>query len=504
MDGFKNKKILIFQQRRWGMNIGHPLAMRLSQEGCKFAAITFKRSTHNFILEQTDVKYELIHSNDDVMTDPVGYLGDDRFSLEEICHNLGIDSIWPIVMSLRNHVRSYGKKYYYSFKKNVSDEQTIEYVQAVYKYIKNIFDEFNPDVILTPNFVALPHIMFNLYAKQKGVPMIGVTDCKVRGLYIFSYSYKDDQGPFYDRVAKLNSGLVTSDNLDRAKEYVRQFKEKFILPTYAEKSKEKKSLLRIIRHELSPYYHSARWFIKRPINVVPSLGITADNRPPRIILRDHYAQKSYRSFMNSFKYYPLNNVGKYFYFPLQFQPEATIDVAAPYFSNQIETARQVAMSLPDDYTLVVKEHPAMVGLRPPSYIEKVSHLVNVKVIDYRISSEEVLKGAAGIISPNSTTIAEAAFLKKPVVQLGDLGTTLLLPNVRRCTDMTKLTTVLKEILQSSINEDDYDKKLLNYVAAAFDTGFDVDYINIWERGNSTEMEKLWQIYKKEIIFAISN
>jgi len=54
---------------------------------------------------------------------------------------------------------------------------------------------------------------------------------------------------------------------------------------------------------------------------------------------------------------------------LQFQPEASIDVMAPFFSNQIETARQIAMSMPDDYVLVTKEHPAMVELRPPSYLE---------------------------------------------------------------------------------------------------------------------------------------
>jgi len=35
----------------------------------------------------------------------------------------------------------------------------------------------------------------------------------------------------------------------------------------------------------------------------------------------------------------LENLGKFVYFPLQVQPEIAIDVAAPFFSNQIENCQ---------------------------------------------------------------------------------------------------------------------------------------------------------------------
>jgi len=171
---------------------------------------------------------------------------------------------------------------------------------------------------------------------------------------------------------------------------------------------------------------------------------------------------------------------------------------APYFNNQIETARQIALSLPDDYTLVAKEHPGMVGLRPPSYIEKVARTPNVKLIDYRISSEEVLKRADLIISPNSTTIAEAAFLIKPAIQLGNLGITLKLPNVFKHTDMTTLSDKIKEVLKINLNNEEYERKLENFVAAVYDTGFDFKYNTVWTKGKGDDMENLWQLYKGEI------
>lgn len=491
----KGKKILIFQQRGWAINIGHFLAKKLQNEGCRLAALTLKRSTHEFIINQKEVKYELILNNDEIMSRPKVYLRGDIYPLNEICEALGIDSIWPIVMTLRNHVRSYKDKYYYSFKQNVPDEEIIDYVMACYKLVKYIFKEFNPDIILSPNFVSLPHIIFNLYAKKKGVKMIVVTDSKVKSHHIFAHNYMESEGEFYNRVDELNRG-AESENFEKSKEYINEFRKNInIIPDTIDKPKI--SLYRKIKHELSPYYHILRWYIHRPINELKSTGITPDFRPPRIILRDFYCEKRYRKYMENYEYYSLEKLGRFVYFPLQYQPEAQIDVLAPYFSNQIETARQIAMSLPDDYTLAVKEHPAMVGLRPASYIEKICHTPNVKFIDYRLPGIEVLNKASLVISPNSTTLAEAALLRKPAIQLGNLGTTMKLPNVYHHTDMTKLSGLIKIILNSDINQEETEKKLINFVAAVYDTGFDVEYNSIWNKSKGNFV-KLWGLYREEI------
>ncbi|MFH1890123.1 MAG: hypothetical protein ABIJ91_00965 [Candidatus Kuenenbacteria bacterium] len=494
----QGKRILIFQQRNWGVNIGHFLAKKLQAEGCKLAALTFKNSAHQFLLNQKEVKYELIINNDKIMGQPKEYLKGETYSLKDICRELGVDSIWPHVSALRNHVRSYKDKYYYSFKQNVADHEIIDYIQAFYKCTKKIFDEFDPDIIISPNFVSFPHILFNLYATQKEKTMLAVIDSKVKGYYIFTHNFKNNKGSFYDRVDGLNQGKVKSVNASKAKQYISEFREEFKKPDFAVNPDVKKSIYRKVRHELAPYYQSLRFIIRKPINVLPSTGITADYRPPRILLRDHYCHKKYKRFMKKFNYCPLGKIKKFVYFPLQFQPEETIDVAAPYFSNQIETARQIAMSLPDDYTLVIKEHPAMIGLRPPSYIEKIARTVNVKLIDYCIPSETVLKKCDLLVSPNSTTLSEAAYYNLPAIQLGDLGTTLKLPNIYRHTDMTTISSKIREILIVNHNTQEYERKLENFVAAVYDTGFNANYIIAWEKGDKQEMEKLWEIYKSEI------
>ena len=108
-----------------------------------------------------------------------------------------------------------------------------------------------------------------------------------------------------------------------------------------------------------------------------------------------------------------------------------------------------------------------------------------------------MKKADLIISPSGTTISEAAFLKKPVIQLGNLGTTLKLPNVFKHTDMTTLPKKIKEVLKIDLNTAEYERRLENYVAAVFDVTFDFDYMKAWEKGIG-DLEKLWIFYKKEI------
>lgn len=502
MNSLEGKKILIFQQRGWALTIGHFLAKKLQGEGCGLAALTFKNTTHEFVINQKEVKYDFIISNDEAMNEPKKYLGRDDYSLEEICENLGVDSIWPYLATIRNYVRSYKDKYYYGFKQNVSDEMMVDFIKAVYKNINVFFNEFKADVVIGPNIISLPHIMINLYAQKRGIKFISVSDSKIRGYSIFSYDFNNVTGDFYDRVDELNQKKAVSDNKEKAKRYIKEFRNNFITPEAFDslKAKNNLSFIKKIKYHLSPYKLVARWYIKGPSkNYIESLGITPDYAPPKIILRDHYCAIKYKKFMDNFNYYSLDKIGKYIYFPLQFQPEAAIDVVAPYFSNQIETARQVAMSLPGDYTLAVKEHPAMVGRRSSSYIEKIARTPNVKLIDYRLSGEKVLRGADLIISPNSTTMAEAAFLNKPAIQLGDLGTTLKLPNVFKHTDMTTLAAKIKEVLKINLKTEEYERKLENFVAAVYDTGFDVKYFTLWEKGKGDDMGNLWLVYKKEII-----
>ncbi len=439
----------------------------------------------------------MTENHDEVRARPEEYLGADHYTLAEICQELGVDSVWPFVQSLRNHAKSYAEKYYYSFNQNISDDDIISYIQATHKSLVKILNTFKPDIILSPNFVTLPHIMCNHYARKRGIPMLSITGSKVSGVYLFTYQYQDADTPFLTHLRALENGTAGTKNREKAQRYIKGFRERFIEPVSLEAPRHT-TVVKRVRRAFSPFYHILRWYLYAPKTDPEGVGVTVDWRPPRVILRDHFAHGWYRRAADGFPYYPLEKIGKCGYFPLQFQPEETIDVVAPRFNNQIETARQVAMSMPGDYTLMVKDHPAMLGRRSPSYLEKVARTPNVKLVDYRIPSQVMLEKADIVISPSSTTLGESAFFNKPAIQLSDLGTTRALPNVMHHSDLTTLSSAIRAMLASNFHTSEYERRLEDYVAATYDVGLEVDYIAIWAGQRPDLLPQLWEAYKKEI------
>lgn len=499
MLNLKNKKILIFQQRGWALNIGHFLAKKFQAEGCSLAAITQKKTTHKFITEQTEVKYAEILNVDDILEYPEKYLGEEKITFTDICRELKLDSVWPLIYSDRWLVRSYGEKYYYSYRQHVSDEFIVAYITAHYKALRDLIKFFKPDIIIIATFVYEGHILLSLLGDKYGIPTISITDSKVPGHSMFARNYLGRKGELIFRTKELHEDKADSANRKKAQQFILDFKKKFQAPDYMKQGVLKESIFKKIRHELRPLKLIYEWYAKPSAraNCIKTIGPTIDCCPPKIILRDHFCQKKYFKFAKNFSYYPFEKVGKFVFLPLQFTPEASADLMCPLFNNQVEVARQIAMSLPDDYTLVVKEHPNMIGLRSPSYLKTIARTANVKLIDYRISSEEVFKKADLLIANYSTTIFEAAIYGKPAIVLGDTETFKLLPNVINHTDMQNMSAVIKRALALDTSSSEYRRRLENYIAAVFDIGFDFKYMKAWERGGE-DMEELWRLYKKEI------
>jgi hypothetical protein len=499
------KRILIIQQRNWSLRVGHFLAKRFAAEGCRLAAVTYKKSVHEFHRTQQEVKYDILVSNDAVYENPGLYLdGEPPATLAEICNALGITSVWSLLSGARHITHSYEEKYYFAGRQQFSDERIVQYLQGAYAYVKKIFNEFKPDAVIAPLIIEPSHWMIYHLAKMRGVRTFFHADSKLRGLTLILEHPFESEGAFFDRVDALNAG-AESLNRGKARTYITEFRERFKEQTYTDRQRKRLSLWKRVRQELAPYRRILEWYRAPCIDCVKPLGPTLDCRPPRIILRDHYTKLFRAHAADRFPYVPFESVknGNYAYYPLQYQPEQTIDVFAVHFANQLELAKQIAMSLPGDYTLVVKDHPAMRGLRSLEFLKDLAGTPNIKLIDYRTPTDQVLKHAGLVLAPNSTSLVEAAFYGIPAIQFGDQGTPQKMPNVLRHTDLTTLEGVIAERIGKKFGGPDYERRLENYVAAVYDTGYEVDYMAAWEDARTDEHDVLWRMYKESVVRALS-
>jgi capsule polysaccharide modification protein KpsS len=109
---------------------------------------------------------------------------------------------------------------------------------------------------------------------------------------------------------------------------------------------------------------------------------------------------------------------KYFLFPLHYMDDAQVTFREPLL-DQLKLIENIARAMPEGYYLYVKPHPHYLG-EDISHggLKRLAQLNNVKVIEPGTPPIRLMKGAAGLITINSTTGFEALINGVPVITLG--------------------------------------------------------------------------------------
>jgi len=481
--------ILIIQQRNWSVKFGIGLADYLREKGHNIGSITVKKSTHNYIINNGYNKN--VWSHDEIIDNPKKYLSKNIYTLSEISDYLNISSVWELIQSQRNLVKDYNRKYYYSFKQAVSDEYIENYIKSCFGMINEIFNNFKPDIVISPVLNSFIHAMINLYCKKNNIPIFGTTDSKVDNINIFTNSYLDNKGSFIDYLTQIREGKIKID-------YNSLYEEENFIKNKILELKKKGSIDISQNINLSYILNQIKLFARSFKFKKNVLGSTQDLTNPIIFLRNLFLYHYYSYKTKFFEYDNLDILNNFAFMPLLMQPEENIDLVSTRFNNQIETARLIAMSLPADMQLVVKDHPHMHERRATSYLEKIKYLPNVKLVSNSIPNWKIFEKTKIVIAASGTSVFEASILGKQTILLGNLGTLRMLPNVYHHDDLKNIKQKIREVLNQEIDKNESHKRMLEYIHAAFVKGEKYDLWNNDLQTNANLRKKIFEIYCKEI------
>jgi len=137
--------------------------------------------------------------------------------------------------------------------------------------------------------------------------------------------------------------------------------------------------------------------------------------------RSREAIRKFRGYRNG-RVYDIGTLAelpeKFIYYPLQTSPESSINTPAPYFIDQMRAIDAIRFAMASDCTLVVKEHRASVGIRPPSFYAELRRRAGVRIAHFGVPSLELIKRAQLTISVTGTAVFEAFLLGRPSLALG--------------------------------------------------------------------------------------
>ena len=109
---------------------------------------------------------------------------------------------------------------------------------------------------------------------------------------------------------------------------------------------------------------------------------------------------------------------KYVFYALQYTPESSINGLEPYYVDQTRAIDLLLSGLPSGHRLVVKEHPACVGVRPTAFYRQLRRKPGLVLAAPAIPARRCLEGAALVASVTGTVGLESFMLGLPCLLLG--------------------------------------------------------------------------------------
>jgi hypothetical protein len=196
------------------------------------------------------------------------------------------------------------------------------------------------------------------------------------------------------------------------------------------------------------------------------------------------------------RYTPLEMCDSYIYFPLHVPGDVALTLRAPHLLDQLSLVDYLCRSVPHNYLLAIKEHPAMLGsFDSRRLIRLLKRYDNLRLLNPSSNNFRVINSASLVVSINSKSGAEAILLGKRVLVLGDAfyKDSQLVNFVDSLQNLQKALTIGLSDEQTTIDREKIDTYFHNVWLNSFRGELyvtDINNIRIFTSGLLQSIEKI--------------
>ena len=362
---------------------------------------------------------------------------------------------------LANHDRILNKyNEYYDF----SQEEINSILEHECKFFEMVLDNANPDYFITGETALQPNHLFSEICKRKGIKVLMLNHANWKTLcYISETRHKIDD------FNEISDDECSNCNFD----YLQNILEESKVSKHHEEfhGEIKNSKLLLIRAAME-FLSTSNTNIKTHYTYFGRSKLKVLYKE----IQNSIKKKQRERFIESNLLKNLQSTKPFVYMQLHQEPERSLLIAAPKFSDQIRTIKEVVKNLPANYELYVKEHPTQGpsrGWREISFYEEIIKIKNVKLFHPNFDSKILLKNCELVISVGGTSSFEAGFFGKPSIIFADLGYAVI-PSINRLNSYEELSEGIKDSLKTSVNPN----HLCNYIKTLEENSFDLDFMKL--------------------------
>ncbi len=170
---------------------------------------------------------------------------------------------------------------------------------------------------------------------------------------------------------------------------------------------------------------------------------------------------------------------KFVAFGFHFQPESSIDVWAPFFSDQQWVVNLLSRSVPPDVNILAKVHKSDISSRSRAQLQYLVSLPGVRIVAPHVDSRALIERAKLVVAIQGTVGLEAALLGKPTIMLGS-SPVCEFPSVSEVGTLRELPTLVRSKLNEAQPErDEIVEAYMRFLAPYFSASH-----NVWSRSVS--------------------
>ena len=363
---------------------------------------------------------------------------------------LGNPYLWgPLVADRRIYL---GKRVslFQDYRSRFRHHDMLRLLQAGLESVEALFDQVQPDIVVSFVCVTYCEYLSYLFAKSRGVRFLNLRPTRIENYVTYGESIFEPSERVRDVYERYHTGHAEDEWVEKAREHIEFAQTQHALYEGVGISglprRARGDLLKRLPPAISRAIGAEIRYRFGPVSDNHDNGVFTPLVYTRLLkpLRKLRIRRSLSAHYISENDLPSMN---YVFFPLHKEPENTLHVFSRPYLNQIEVIRNISHSIPVGATLVVKEHPASVGMRSMAYYRKILDIPNVRLADPEIRSRSLSANASLVAVIAGSVGWEALLLGKPVITFGRTPYEFLPRSmVRRVTDLEALAHEISDLI----------------------------------------------------------
>tara|TARA_Y200000002_G_scaffold379883_1_gene390137 strand:- start:19671 stop:21266 length:1596 start_codon:yes stop_codon:yes gene_type:complete len=359
-------------------------------------------------------------------------------------------------------------------------EENCYWLLLNYNKTEELLNSIEPDYIFDIGTEEIQRTIINEVANYKKIPYISIESTRYETFIIPTFNLGLQLDQYFLKAYESNKNQINSlhEYIDEVKNYRAKthiLSDKFQdLMDYSHSftlgDMLKYILIKTYRYALS----GVQDFIKKKKYMHFNSPIDG-NSFKKILWHYNYAFRKFLLNLNMSSFFKAPAKEKYAFMPLHLIPESTTFVKAPMYVNELNNIQAVAKSLPIDWKLYVKEHPAMIGERNLNFYRNVNKIPNVKLVtsNYYEDPKTWIENSAVVITIAGTSAFEATMLNIPAMVFGNVSYNVL-SNIKLVKSFNELESLFNLIESNSWLKDN-TIECAAYLKTISEVGVNLDY-----------------------------